>query len=181
VTAPLTAYDVARVCGVDLKTIHNWCAKGKIPHTKTAGRHLRFRRLDVIAFLRAYEYAVPDTLKNARPPVCLVDRETGVHAGARRALGRRFELTSVLDPIDALVRLGAIDPEIVVLDDTPALDVAHAIERLGAMEETRHVRVVVVSSRADRREALLEAGARAVVPKGDIAALREALETIAAG
>jgi excisionase family DNA binding protein len=179
--APITANDVARICKVDLKTIHNWCAKGKIPHTKTEGRHLRFRRLDVIDFLRKYEYPVPESLGSARPAVCIVDRDTGVHASARRALARRFDVTSFVDPIDALVQLASIDPEIVVFDEMPGIDAERWIERLGALEATRHVRVVVFGARAERKDALIEAGARAFVPKGDFAALRDTLEAIAHG
>ena len=43
-----TASELARFCHVDLKTIHNWVEKGEIRHFRTPGRHLRFRRPDVI-------------------------------------------------------------------------------------------------------------------------------------
>lgn len=48
----LTASDVADLCEVDLKTIHNWVERGCIPHFRTPGRHLRFQALDVARFLR---------------------------------------------------------------------------------------------------------------------------------
>jgi len=47
-----TASEVARFCQVDLKTIHNWADRGEIRHFRTPGRHLRFRRVDVLDFLR---------------------------------------------------------------------------------------------------------------------------------
>lgn len=52
----LTATDLARLCEVDLKTIHNWCEREgalALPHFRTPGRHLRFRREEIDAWLVA--------------------------------------------------------------------------------------------------------------------------------
>jgi excisionase family DNA binding protein len=46
------ASHLARICGVDVKTVHHWVDAGLIPHFRTPGRHLRFRSRDVVAFLR---------------------------------------------------------------------------------------------------------------------------------
>jgi len=70
-----TATDVAKLCEVDLKTIHNWADKGDIPHFRTPGRHLRFGRADVAVFLRKHGYPMPTELvallptQAAAPPV----------------------------------------------------------------------------------------------------------------
>ena len=98
-----TASDVARFCQVDLKTIHNWADKGEIRHFRTPGRHLRFRRLDVLDFLRKYGYPIPEVLRMGKPKVVAVDSDPNVLAALRRALSRRFELTTFQDPFDALV------------------------------------------------------------------------------
>ena len=58
-----TSSDVARFCEGDLKSIHNWANKGEIRHFRTPGRHLRFRRVDVIDFLRRYGYPIPAVLR----------------------------------------------------------------------------------------------------------------------
>lgn len=50
-TKTLTTPAVARMIGVDLKTVHNWVAKGKIKHFRTPGRHLRFDFCDVMEFI----------------------------------------------------------------------------------------------------------------------------------
>jgi len=67
-----TASDVARFCEVDLKTIHNWADKGQIPHFRTPGRHLRFRRLDVVEFLKKFGYSVPSALQQVKPRLVLI-------------------------------------------------------------------------------------------------------------
>src|SRR5512139_3514357 len=81
-----TASDVARFCQVDLKTIHNWADKGEIPHFRTPGRHLRFRRLDVLDFLRKYGYAIPEALRQSKPRIVLVDADASAVTSLKRAL-----------------------------------------------------------------------------------------------
>src|ERR1700760_3931855 len=107
---PFTASDVARFCQVDLKTIHNWADKCEIRHFRTPGRHLRFRRLDVLDFLRKYGYPIPEELSAGKPRVVAVDDDPNVLAGIRRALSRRFEVTTFQDPFDALVAVGNLQP-----------------------------------------------------------------------
>lgn len=55
-----TAPQVAKICSVDLKTIHNWVKRGAITHFRTPGHHLRFRRQDILEFLEKFGYPVPD-------------------------------------------------------------------------------------------------------------------------
>src|ERR1700754_1968362 len=64
-----TAQDLARYCEVDLKTIHHWANGGKIPHHRTEGRHLRFRRNHILAFLRRHGYPLHAELASVRPSV----------------------------------------------------------------------------------------------------------------
>ncbi|HVU01741.1 MAG TPA: helix-turn-helix domain-containing protein [Polyangiaceae bacterium] len=38
----LRVRDLAKIAGVEPRTIHAWVAAGRIPHFRTPGRHLRF-------------------------------------------------------------------------------------------------------------------------------------------
>src|SRR5262245_53625800 len=172
-----TASQFARFCQVDLKTIHNWADKGEIRHFRTPGRHLRFHRADVVEFLRKYGYPVPAILRAGKPKVVAIDDDPHVLASIRRALGRRFEVTTFQDPFDALVALGKLEPDAIVVDvQMKGLDGMKCLERLKAIEATSRIRTIVFSSQQDKRRAVLEAGANDFVPKGDIALLRESLE-----
>lgn len=155
----LSAAQLARICGVDLKTIHHWAAKGKIPGQRTAGGHLRFWPLDVVDFLRAYEFGIPESLRHARLRVLVVDRDAHAVAAARRALSRRFEVTAFEHVVDALLALSSVAPDLVVTGDVAPLDAAAIGERLRAVPWAQHVRVV---------------------PRGDVGRLREALERLTA-
>jgi excisionase family DNA binding protein len=174
-----TASQVARFCHVDLKTIHNWAEKGEIRHFRTPGRHLRFRRLDILDFLHKYGYPVPEPLRGAKPKVAVLDADAGVLAAVRRALGRRFEVTTYSDPFEALIGIGSMRPEALVLDlALPGMDAFRFVERLRAIESTSPIRLIVYSAKDDQRLAVLEAGASDFVPKGEVALLRESIERL---
>jgi excisionase family DNA binding protein len=172
-----TASELARFCHVDLKTIHNWVEKGEIRHFRTPGRHLRFRRLDILDFLHKYGYPVPEALRGAKPRVAVLDPDPAVLAAVRRALGRRFEVSAFADPFEALVGIGAARQDALVLDlALPGVDALKFVERLKVIEATASMRVIVYSAQDPQRRAALEAGANDFVPKGEIALLRESIE-----
>ncbi|MBL8719608.1 MAG: helix-turn-helix domain-containing protein [Myxococcales bacterium] len=176
-----TASDLARFCQVDLKTIHNWSDKGQIPHFRTPGRHLRFRRLDVLDFLRRYGYAIPDILRATRPRLVVVDADAQTQATLKRTLQKRFEIISYVDPVDALVNLAQVQPDLLVVEvatEVGGLDGVHFLERLREVEATRHIRNLVFTKRPDVRARALAAGALSVHDKDDLAGLKTALEAI---
>lgn len=176
-----TASDLARFCQVDLKTIHNWSDKGQIPHFRTPGRHLRFRRLDVLDFLRRYGYQIPDILRATRPRLVVVDADAQTQAALKRALQKRFEIISYVDPVDALVNLAQVQPDLLVVEvatEVGGLDGVHFLERLREVEATRHIRNLVFTKRPDVKARALAAGALSVHDKEDLAGLKTALEAI---
>jgi excisionase family DNA binding protein len=172
-----TASEVARFCQVDLKTIHNWADRGEIRHFRTPGRHLRFRRADVVDFLRKYGYPIAEPLKQGKPSVQVIDEDAASLDAARRALVAHFEVSAFAEPVDALIAIGSDTPEVVVLDpDTHRIDALRCIERLRQGEQSRHVRIVAYSSRAELRQRVLDAGAAAFVTKPDLDRLVDAIQ-----
>jgi excisionase family DNA binding protein len=151
----LSATQVARFCAVDLKTIHNWVNRGKIPAARTAGRHLRFRPLDVVEFLREYSYDIPDPLRAMKLRVLVVDADVAALAEAKRLLARRYDVSVAGHVIDGLLATATQLPDVFVAGDVMPLDAATIARRFTANEATRHVRVV---------------------QRGDVAGLKERLE-----
>lgn len=129
----LTASDLAALCEVDLKTIHNWVDRGRIPHFRTPGRHLRFRAADVAEFLRAWGYSVPRELAKASARSILVVGTKDTFAQAGRALGEGAVLKHATHPYDALILAGA-DPTDAFIVDARAvasdIDVTAMLEAL---------------------------------------------------
>ncbi|HVZ37551.1 MAG TPA: response regulator, partial [Polyangiaceae bacterium] len=173
---------VAKFCQVDLKTIHNWADRGEIRHFRTPGRHLRFRRVDVLDFLRKYGYPVPEVLKQGRPRVHVVDEDPATLEGLERALSARFEVRTFAEPVDALIAIGSDTPDVVVLDiASNRMDGVAAIARLRSVDGTQHVRILVYSARNDRRQQAIDAGAAAFVHKPDVAKLTESIDSLVGG
>jgi excisionase family DNA binding protein len=174
-----TASDVARFCQVDLKTIHNWADKGEIRHFRTPGRHLRFRRLDVLDFLRKYGYPIPEVLRMGKPKVVIIDEDPQVLAALRRTLARRFDLTTFQDPFDALVAVGSLQPDALIFDvKMPGLDGIRALERLRSIDTTAHIRCLVYSTYDELKKNATDAGAYDFIKKGEVAELRDSLERL---
>ena len=174
-----TASDVARFCQVDLKTIHNWAEKGEIPHFRTPGRHLRFRRLDVLDFLRKYGYAIPEVLRQTKPRIVLIDGDAATTAALKRALGKRFEVASFQDPLDALVSLANLQPDALLVDlDIQGFDGVHFLERLRSLEATSHIRNLVFTRKTELGNRAVDSGAVDVLDKSDLAHVRVALERL---
>jgi excisionase family DNA binding protein len=151
-----TAQDVARFCEVDLKTIHHWADAGKIPHHRTAGRHLRFRRNHLLHFLRAHGYPLHDAITSARPRLFLTDRASSVDIAAddlARRLAGRFAVRRFPHAAAAIAHLVADEPDVVIgsLEDPSWAGVA-TIAALKADALTSWPVFVLVGSEAPARE-----------------------------
>jgi len=183
-----TASEVARFCQVDLKTIHNWADRGEIRHFRTPGRHLRFRRADVLDFLRRYGYPVPDGLAGGPPRVVVlstaVEAEGGPHGNddLQAALGDdvALEQANGRDAVAQLLRVGADPPDaVVVMPAASGLPLGPLVTALSSDAATRHVRTLVwMPNAAGMRDALLDQGAAAVVERGHGDELRSAIAAV---
>jgi excisionase family DNA binding protein len=58
-----SAPEVAELLQVDAKTIHNWQNKGSLEGFRTPGNHLRFKREEIIAFMKRNKYPIPKDLE----------------------------------------------------------------------------------------------------------------------
>lgn len=111
-SAALTARGVAELCGVELKTVHNWAEQNQIAHFRTPGRHLRFQAADVVAFLNrgGYDFAL-----GGKAASLLV-----VAKGSRRTRLRRvlkpFSCLFAEDALHALVVAARKPPDALVVD-----------------------------------------------------------------
>jgi excisionase family DNA binding protein len=173
----LTASDLAALCEVDLKTIHNWVDRGRIAHFRTPGRHLRFRAADVAEFLRAWGYTVPRDLVKAttRSVLAVGSKETASHV--IRSVNNALPIRDVRHPYDALILAGVEPTDVYVLD---ARVIAEDVD-LPAMLEALHrglpaAKLIVLSD-----ESLSLPGFVSVVGSSDTAALRAMLMPEAEG
>ena len=90
------ASQLASICDVDLKTIHNWChrvdersSEAALGSFRTAGGHLRFYQSAVLRFLQRWGYPTPDALLRDRPHVLVVEADRA----ARLEMVEALEMT----------------------------------------------------------------------------------------
>ena len=88
------ASQLASICDVDLKTIHNWCDRNNDPDEpaqlecfRTPGGHLRFRHSAVLRFLMRWGYPIPDALLRDRPHMLFVEPDEAQRQRLIDALG----------------------------------------------------------------------------------------------
>lgn len=67
-TAPTTYFsstDVAKFCGCTVHTVGVWARAERIKSFRTPGNQLRFRPADLLSFLEAHGYDVPEVVREA--------------------------------------------------------------------------------------------------------------------
>jgi hypothetical protein len=171
------AQAVADFCEVDLKTVHHWADRGKVAHFRTDGRHLRFRRNEIVRFLRAHGYPLPEALVRARPPVALALGPSACEGGTLsldelvKRLGSRFSVRRHASGVSAVAHLVADEPDAVVLahDDT-TLGFPSVLAALKEDPATSWIVLALVTS-AEAHDQLRPAGADIVLGVHEVAKL----------
>lgn len=168
-----SAQALADFCEVDLKTVHHWADRGKVAHFRTDGRHLRFRRNEVVKFLRAHGYPLPEALVRARPTVAVSLAPSLLEGAAlsldelTKRLGSRFSVRRHASGVAAVAHLVAEAPDAVVFaHDDATLGFPSVLAALKDDPATSWIVLAVVTLDASRPE-----GADIVLDARDIAKL----------
>lgn len=176
------ASQVANIWDVDLKTVHNWVARGDIEAFRTPGRHLRFRRRSLLHFLRRYNMAIPEELVPTRPRVLVIDTDARTTKKIASTLTGLFEVSTMVEPVAALVEIGAecagaslIDAVVVTLP-SEGVDDRRWIQALSKHPDTRYTRVVVVTGDDADRKAWQDLDVIATVRRNAIEQVAPVLE-----
>ncbi|MDJ0762980.1 MAG: helix-turn-helix domain-containing protein [Myxococcota bacterium] len=162
-----TAPQVAKICSTDLKTIHNWVNRGEIKSFRTPGRHLRFRRQDILEFLNKFGYPVPDGFSPARQRVVMLDKDEASMKPIKRVLSRDFDVDAYTDQVDALLAIGKDRPHLVLVSAAAGDEdeLTHLVARLATKKETCPVAVYTEDSSG--RDMAVKAGASDIIPTLD--------------
>ena len=130
-----TAPQVAKICSTDLKTIHNWVNRGEIKYFRTPGRHLRFRRQDILEFLSKFGYPVPEGFGAMRPRVVVIDTCDSSLQNLKRSLAKDVDLEAFNDQVDALLAIGKKTPSLVLVNGSCEPSMIPLVEKLSRNTE----------------------------------------------
>lgn len=167
-----TSSEVGALLQVNASSVKKWIDEGRLTAFRTPGGHRRVRATDLVDFLEVHRMPIPMDLEKAgRRRVLVVDDDVSVLKALQRSLKRyaaQLEVVTCENGIDALVRIGAFRPHLILLDIVmPRIDGLEVCRRLKANLETRGIQVIFVTGHNTpqiERKAL-EAGATRCLAK----------------
>ena len=170
-----SSHQVGQLLQVSPSTVVGWINQGKLRAFRTPGGHRRVRAGDLRRFLADTRMPLPRELR--RKPgtrrVFIVDDDPLVIKAIRRSMrqhtrGGGLEIDGCEDGITALVRIGALRPDLVLLDIyMEGLDGFEVCRRLKRISDLEGLRIVAMSARpsAEDRARILDRGAFDYWPK----------------
>ncbi len=156
--------EVARFLGVSAMTVVRWIDKGLIPAHRTPGNHRRIRREDLVHFIRRMGFPFPPELALEKKRVLVVDDEPEIihviHRGLD-TLSDQIELYTARDGVTAMIEVGRIKPDMLLLD--LVLPGLNGVEVCRRIKSNPHLstRIVAISGKASdaMKDEVLQAGA----------------------
>jgi excisionase family DNA binding protein len=158
----LTLGQAAKYLGVAQSTLRKWSDKETIPAFYTPGRHRRYRRADLDAFL---DRSGPGVREHAGPTVLVVDDDGGTRALIRANLEQEgFDVIEAATASEGLVAIDEEAPDLIFLDVMmPGMDGWEMLQRV--QEKHGSTPVVMFSGKVDAAGEAVERGASAFVGK----------------
>lgn len=159
----LTTGDIAKLCGVNFRTVIRWIQRGHLRAFQLPGRgDNRVLMADFLKFLRENKMPIPEELKVTSRRVLIVEDEEKMANSIQRALKRKgFETQIAADGFSAGTMVTTFEPAVMTLDlNMPGLGGLEVLKNVRANPELAQVKVLVVSAMPDDDlQAALAAGA----------------------
>jgi excisionase family DNA binding protein len=160
----LTLGQAARYLGVAQSTIRKWSDHGRVPVFKTPGRHRRYRRGDLDAFL---EGSAPASRPG--PVVLIVDDDERLREYVRVNLEMEgYDVHEAGSAADGMKVLDELRPDLVLLDVMmPKVDGWEMLRLMHERHGVGSIPVVMFSGKVDERSAgeAAERGAQGFIGK----------------
>jgi excisionase family DNA binding protein len=162
-----TTHEVSRLLHVNPRSVINWIEQSLLPSYRTPGGHRRIRREDLLAFLRKHQIPTPASLVEGKFTILIVDDEEEIIDVIKAYFERQgdYEVSSASDGITALIEVGRVKPDLMILDIMiPGVDGIEVCRRIKA-DSTNKTTIIAVSGVAESEKKILQAGADAFMPK----------------
>ena len=162
-----TTHEVSRLLQVNPRSVINWIEQSLLPSYRTPGGHRRIRRDDLLAFLRKHQIPTPASLVDGTFSILIVDDEQEVAAMFRNFFQRQgdYEVSTASDGITALMEVGRIKPDLLILDIMlPGVDGVEVCRRIKANSANK-TSIIAISGTESNEKRTLQAGADAFMLK----------------
>ncbi len=162
-----TTHDISRLLQVNPRSVINWIEQNLLPSYRTPGGHRRVRREDLLAFLRKHQIPTPPSLVEGKFRILIVEDEEEVVNLLKAYLQRQggYEVASASNGINALIEVGRIKPDLLILDVMiPGVDGIEVCRRIKG-DSANKTTIIVISGNADSEKKVLQAGADVFMQK----------------
>jgi len=154
-----TVNQVSEFLQVSPQTIVNWIEAGRLKAYRTPGGHRRVKRSDLDAFVRDHDMPVfglpPVREEEGRKMkrILVVDDDQVIVETLTAGLEEdehAYEVISAGDGFEAGIQVSHFKPDLLILDIMmPDIDGYEVCRKLKSSEETRHIKIIVLSGYLD--------------------------------
>lgn len=162
-----TTHEVSRLLHVNPRSVINWIEQSLLQSYRTPGGHRRIRHDDLMAFLRKHQIPTPASLVADKFSILIVDDDQEIIDLLKAYLERQapYEIATAADGITALIEVGRVKPDLLVLDIMiPGVDGVEVCRRIKA-DSSNKTAIIAISGTTERQSQVLEAGADAFMLK----------------
>ena len=162
-----TTHEVSRLLHVNPRSVINWIEQSLLQSYRTPGGHRRIRHDDLMAFLRKHQIPTPASLVADKFSILIVDDDQEIIDLLKAYLERQapYEITTAADGITALIEVGRVKPDVLILDIMiPGVDGVEVCRRIKA-DSSNKTAIIAISGTTERQSQVLEAGADAFMLK----------------
>ena len=162
-----TTHEVSRLLQVNPRSVINWIEQSLLQSYRTPGGHRRIRRDDLLAFLRKHQIPTPASLVDGTFSILIVDDEDEIASMLKTFFQRHggYEVTTASDGITALIEVGRIKPDLLILDIMiPGVDGIDVCRRIKG-DSANKTSIIAISGVDTNENSILEAGADAFMLK----------------
>ena len=166
-TTIFTTHEVSHLLHVNPRSVINWIEQGLLSSYRTPGGHRRIRREDLLAFLRKHQIPTPGSLVDEKFSVLIVDDEIEIVDILQTFLQHQggYEISSASDGITALIEVGRVKPDLLILDIMiPGVDGIEVCRRIKGNSRNKTA-IIAVSGNNEAETKILQAGADAFMAK----------------
>jgi len=167
----LTTGDIAKLCGVNFRTVIRWIQRGHLKAFQLPGRgDNRVQVSDFIDFLKANNMPIPEEIRPSANRVLIVEGDEASAKGMERALKRAgFETELATDGFSAGALARTFKPAVMTFDvGMKGIDGAQAIALLRSDPQLSLTKVIAIAGARTgkkKRKELAEAGADQVLDR----------------
>ena len=145
--------------GVHHNTIKNWIKGKQVVAFQTVGGHYRVPRREVVRLIKGRDLPVPEELQGPMGLVYVVDDDELIRTAMEDALSADYEVYTFSNGFEALMQIGRLKPDLLVLDIyMPGIDGFAMVKKLRQDDKLANLRVIGMSGKEVTSEEARSAG-----------------------